>query len=62
MKRILLPLSLLLLIHVNLAAQSSSFIVLGDLHYDLLEDHDMEWLQEKPGDLSEGLAGNHDIT
>ena len=51
MKKILLLLSLLLLLHMNLAAQSSSFIVLGDLHYDLLEDHDMEWLQEKPGDL-----------
>ena len=51
MKNILLPLSLLLILHVNLLAQSSSFIVLGDLHYDLLEDHDMEWLKEKPDDL-----------
>lgn len=32
-------------------AQKSSFIVLGDLHYDLLDDHDMEWLGNKPGDL-----------
>lgn len=31
--------------------QKSSFIVLGDLHYDLLEDHDMEWLATKPDDL-----------
>lgn len=32
-------------------AQKSSFIVLGDLHYDLLEDHNMEWLKTKPDDL-----------
>lgn len=32
-------------------AQKSSFIVLGDLHYDLLQDHDMEWLGRKPDDL-----------
>jgi hypothetical protein len=32
-------------------AQKSSFLVLGDLHYDLLEDHDMEWLRQKPDDL-----------
>jgi len=25
--------------------------VLGDLHYDLLEDHDMDWLNTKPDDL-----------
>ncbi len=33
------------------AAQKSSLIILGDLHYDLLQDHDMEWLSSKPGDL-----------
>ena len=32
-------------------AQESSFIVLGDIHYDLLEDHDMDWLNTKPDDL-----------
>ena len=31
--------------------QKSSFIVLGDIHYDLPEDHDMEWLGTKPDDL-----------
>jgi 3',5'-cyclic AMP phosphodiesterase CpdA len=25
--------------------------VLGDLHYDVLEDHDMDWLMKKPDDL-----------
>lgn len=34
-----------------LFAQESSFMVLGDIHYDLLEDHDMEWLKTKPDDL-----------
>ena len=32
-------------------AQKSSLIVLGDLHYDLLDDHDMNWLGTKPDDL-----------
>lgn len=30
--------------------QKSSFIVLGDLHYDLLQDHDVDWLKKKPDD------------
>jgi hypothetical protein len=32
-------------------AQKSSLIMLGDLHYDLLGDHNMEWLRTKPDDL-----------
>jgi 3',5'-cyclic AMP phosphodiesterase CpdA len=32
-------------------AQNSTFLVLGDLHYDRLEDHDMGWLGKKPDDL-----------
>ncbi len=32
-------------------AQESSFMVLGDIHYDLLDDHDMDWLNTKPDDL-----------
>lgn len=29
-----------------------SYILFGDLHYDKLEDHDMEWMaREKPGDV-----------
>jgi len=35
--------------HAN--AQKSSFLILGDLHYDLLGDHDMNWLSTKPDDL-----------
>ena len=38
-----------LLISCN--AQSSKIIVLGDIHYDLPEDHDMEWLKSKPDDI-----------
>jgi len=39
------------LLIVQSVAQKSGFMVLGDLHYDLLEDHDMEWLSGKPDDL-----------
>ena len=35
----------------QLGGQKSSLMILGDMHYDLLEDHDMEWLSTKPGDL-----------
>lgn len=28
-----------------------SFLLLGDIHYDLLENHDMAWLSTKPDDL-----------
>lgn len=35
----------------QLNAQKSSILFLGDLHYDRLEDHHMEWLETKPGDL-----------
>ncbi len=34
--------------------EAFSFVLLGDLHYDKLEHHDMRWLQEhKAGDLSQ---------
>ena len=34
--------------------QAFSFVLLGDLHYDKLEHHDMTWLQKThPGDLSQ---------
>jgi hypothetical protein len=32
-------------------AQKSSFIVLGDIHYDKMGNHDMEWLNTKPDDV-----------
>ena len=36
------------------AAPGFSFVLLGDLHYDKLEHHDMAWVQkEKPNDLSQ---------
>jgi hypothetical protein len=34
-----------------ICAQKSSLIFLGDIHYDRLEDHHMEWLKNKPDDL-----------
>jgi len=39
------------LLYLPSAAQENSLIVLGDMHYDLLEDHNMDWLADKPGDL-----------
>ncbi len=40
-----------IIINHTSVAQKSSFIVLGDLHYDVLQDHDMDWLKTKPDDL-----------
>ena len=34
----------------TLSDKPMSFILLGDLHYNKLEDHDLEWLKTKPGD------------
>jgi len=51
MKRIYLLLLLLFVFVIPSTAQKSSLLVLGDLHYDLLEDHDMDWLRTKPDDL-----------
>ncbi len=38
------------------SSTSFSFILLGDMHYDKLEYHDMEWLNTKPGDLHQVTA------
>ncbi|MCX6334422.1 MAG: metallophosphoesterase [Bacteroidia bacterium] len=51
MKRILTLIFFVVIFGFHALAQKSSFIVLGDLHYDLLQDHDMNWLGTKPGDL-----------
>ena len=51
MKRNLILILLLVIFIIPASGQKSSFLVLGDLHYDLLEDHDMEWLGTKPDDL-----------
>jgi hypothetical protein len=50
-----------LLCAYTLSAQSNSFILLGDTHYDKMEDHDFEWVNlNYPGDLSqiEGYTAN----
>lgn len=36
---------------LSVTAQDKSFIILGDIHYDLIEDHDIEWLKTKPDDV-----------
>lgn len=33
-----------------LRTHAQSFLVLGDVHYDLLEDHDLDWLRKKGDD------------
>lgn len=42
---------LLVLASIQSDAQKSSFLVLGDLHYDLSGNHNMEWLANKPDDV-----------
>jgi hypothetical protein len=51
MKRITFLLLFLTVFIIPSKPQKSSLLVLGDLHYDLLEDHDMDWLRTKPEDL-----------
>src|SRR4030042_3050777 len=51
MKRYLSFIFLLAFVSFQSYAQKSSFLILGDLHYDLLDDHDMDWLNTKPDDL-----------
>jgi hypothetical protein len=51
MKRVFTTFLLLTIFIIPVGAQKSSILVLGDLHYDLLEDHDMDWLTKKPDDL-----------
>ena len=51
MKKIVILFHFIILTNFLSSAQKSSFIVLGDVHYDLLQDHDMDWLSKKPDDL-----------
>jgi len=51
MKRYLIILILVAFVSFLSIAQKSSFLILGDMHYDLLGDHDMDWLSTKPDDL-----------
>jgi hypothetical protein len=51
MRRYLFFIILLIFVSFQSNAQKSSFLILGDLHYDLLADHDMDWLRTKPDDL-----------
>jgi len=51
MKKRLFIIIILAFVSFQSYAQKSSFLILGDLHYDLLGDHDMNWLSKKPDDL-----------
>ncbi len=60
MRKIVLIFVLFPIACLSLTAQNSSFIVVGDLHYNRMEDHDLEWLAGQPGDLvkeSEDYSG-----
>ncbi|MCE5205023.1 MAG: metallophosphoesterase [Porphyromonadaceae bacterium] len=50
MKRSLICFFVLLIVSTTIA-QEQSFLILGDIHYDRMEDHDLTWLSEKPDDL-----------
>jgi hypothetical protein len=39
------------ILFVSCSARSTRIIMLGDIHYDLPEDHDMTWLRTKPDDF-----------
>jgi len=51
MKKLLYILILFETLSFQIRAQDCSFLVLGDLHYDQLTDHDLNWLRTKPDDL-----------
>ncbi|MFV0397574.1 MAG: metallophosphoesterase family protein [Bacteroidales bacterium] len=55
--RTVISLLTLFLALVSCDSKPQHFIVLGDMHYDLIEDHDMEWLATKPGDLIQVTEG-----
>ena len=62
MKIFTLLLVLLSFVSINSTAQNSSIIVLGDLHYNQMEDHDLEWLKNQPGDLVQESIDYADYT
>ena len=51
LRRPLFLVFLVIVVFFETNAQKSSFLVLGDIHYDLIEDHDMDWLSTKPDDI-----------
>ncbi|HET9569815.1 MAG TPA: metallophosphoesterase [Bacteroidales bacterium] len=51
-KSLLLFIGFALTLFVN--GQTTRFILLGDIHYDRMEDHDMQWVHaNKPNDISQ---------
>lgn len=51
MIRYLFFIILFVLASVQSNGQKSSFLILGDLHYDLPDNHNMDWLATKPDDM-----------
>lgn len=51
MMRYLIFMILFVFASVQSNGQKSSFLILGDLHYDLPDNHNMDWLGTKPDDM-----------
>lgn len=51
MRKTIILLLLLVVTDLLSSGQKSSLMVLGDLHYDNIRLHDMNWLKDKPDDL-----------
>ena len=51
MRKTILLFILLYIIFPSSYGQKSSLIVLGDIHYDLIQNHDVDWLCNKPDDM-----------
>jgi len=51
MRKTILLFLAVFLSQLSASGQKSSIIVLGDLHYDQIEFHDINWLNDKPDDM-----------
>lgn len=57
MKRTVAAVILSLIVALTAGAARKSFVLLGDIHYDKIENHDLEWLMERDGDFRQVTEG-----
>ncbi|MDE6449969.1 MAG: metallophosphoesterase [Muribaculaceae bacterium] len=57
MKRIAVACFMVIVFQLSTLAARKSFILLGDIHYDKIENHDLEWLMEREGDFRQVTEG-----
>lgn len=57
MKRIAVACFMVIVFQLSTLAVRKSFILLGDIHYDKIENHDLEWLMEREGDFRQVTEG-----